>query len=634
MTSSTSVTIDWSATSQHSFVQLGNHETTQDYLHNPIEDSVSDNFTDYKITTNTPTLSHTPTSQSIDNSFLISFKKFHVTRIHKAGYNKIYKFRRSKSFFFEVVDHCLDTNEIHLKIHTNDYLMSTTPIRFYFGIYIPCDHSIKSKDLPIAPSSCAVPSPIVMSNNRYGCGLHFFEKYQEKTVFTRNNNGEMISHNHRQDKKSHANLIFERWQKKETKIISSLRTGISYNSRYIVCNSLQSVKAGRTHIYNKLMNNFQHTPSNNPRTAAKQKQRFERSCRRVLKEQVIKPGAVSNVASKLAAAKKCNFLFLPSQKFTRRVNHLHYKKINEVPAQKDYTFTIPQYFPRKIKEKTISNIRTTSTIDDSNVLMTSLGDTVYSVSPYNPIPNMFIPVKYRDIIPPDPIYDDSGSFIIPGSREWFTFMYQLDLKTRDERAAKAEEARMAKVLADLEEATKAQELRQIKAQEECALELERIRLAEETRRNADALYYGSSSKHVNFRLRNVKLLTSWNNTFHNEMSNPCTLPIQKKKNKKKKQQVLKEEIDSFLINYPGVLTTEDYKPSVTRTFVTYMGTSTPLHPYTSDDTKEIEKRLLKRDVDKNSNIPSYQGTSKRSCLDSPLASDSKQAGPSNSNNTI
>jgi hypothetical protein len=177
-----------------------------------------------------------------------------VTRIHKAGYNKIYEFRRSKSFFFEIVDHCLDTNEIHLKIHTNDYLMSTTPIRyqstsvlpnakyqiskglqhffsaqrviprriqkkyfdmirqklldhitfiksregkrndrnmitktffnfsykkyrFYFGIYIPCDHSIISKDLPIAPSSCVVPSPIVKSNNRHGCGLHFFEKY-------------------------------------------------------------------------------------------------------------------------------------------------------------------------------------------------------------------------------------------------------------------------------------------------------------------------------------------------------------------------------------------------------------------------------------------------------------------------
>jgi hypothetical protein len=66
----------------------------------------------------------------------------------------------------------------------------------------------------------------------------------------------MISYNHQQDKMSHANLIFERWRNKETKIISSLQTGISYNSRYIVCNSLQSIKAGRTHIYNKLMNNF------------------------------------------------------------------------------------------------------------------------------------------------------------------------------------------------------------------------------------------------------------------------------------------------------------------------------------------------------------------------------------------
>uniref|UniRef100_U9U6U3 Uncharacterized protein n=1 Tax=Rhizophagus irregularis (strain DAOM 181602 / DAOM 197198 / MUCL 43194) TaxID=747089 RepID=U9U6U3_RHIID len=30
--------------------------------------------------------------------------------------------------------------------------------------------------------------------------------------------------------------------------------------------------------------------------------------------------------------------------------------------------------------------------------------TPYTVAPYHPIPDMFIPHKYRDIIPPDPIW--------------------------------------------------------------------------------------------------------------------------------------------------------------------------------------------------------------------------------------
>ncbi|CAB5199540.1 unnamed protein product [Rhizophagus irregularis] len=38
---------------------------------------------------------------------------------------------------------------------------------------------------------------------------------------------------------------------------------------------------------------------------------------------------------------------------------------------------------------------------------------------------MFILHKYQNIIPKDPIYDNNGNFIVPGSREWFTYMYNL-----------------------------------------------------------------------------------------------------------------------------------------------------------------------------------------------------------------
>ncbi|CAB5199543.1 unnamed protein product [Rhizophagus irregularis] len=55
---------------------------------------------------------------------------------------------------------------------------------------------------------------------------------------------------------------------------------------------------------------------------------------------------------------------------------------------------------------------------------------------------MFIPVKYRDIILPDPVYDDNGSFIIPRSREWFTFMYKLEINTCEARLKQAKEAEL------------------------------------------------------------------------------------------------------------------------------------------------------------------------------------------------
>ncbi|POG74276.1 hypothetical protein GLOIN_2v1839388 [Rhizophagus irregularis DAOM 181602=DAOM 197198] len=54
-----------------------------------------------------------------------------------------------------------------------------------------------------------------------------------------------------------------------------------------------------------------------------------------------------------------------------------------------------------------------------------------TTEPYNPIPNMFIPEKYRDIIPKDPIYIDDR-FITPGSREWFTYMYNLEKSIREQ----------------------------------------------------------------------------------------------------------------------------------------------------------------------------------------------------------
>ncbi|PKK69758.1 hypothetical protein RhiirC2_866558 [Rhizophagus irregularis] len=280
MTSSNSIVIDWSSSSStHSFIRIDDPSFSQNNSLYPTPDfdshtSLNNNNDGYPIKdfSHISSISLTTTPPNVDNSFLISFKKFHVTRIHKAGYNKIYEFRRSKSFFFEIVDHHLDTNQLHLRIHTNDYLMSTTPIkyhstsalpnakyqiskglqhffssqkviprriqkkyfdmirqklldritfiksreskinnkntttktffnfsykryRFYFGIFIPCDHKIEAKGLSIPPRFCEVPCPIVMSDNRHGCGLHFFYKYPAAIAFVRNEHGDLIPKN-------------------------------------------------------------------------------------------------------------------------------------------------------------------------------------------------------------------------------------------------------------------------------------------------------------------------------------------------------------------------------------------------------------------------------------------------------
>lgn len=76
-------------------------------------------------------------SSSSTFSFLVSFEHFHVIPVSQAGSNKIYKSRRSRSFFFEVIDQIHDTNEIHLKIYTNDYHMSKTPIRYSSTSMLP-----------------------------------------------------------------------------------------------------------------------------------------------------------------------------------------------------------------------------------------------------------------------------------------------------------------------------------------------------------------------------------------------------------------------------------------------------------------------------------------------------------------
>ncbi|EXX74793.1 hypothetical protein RirG_047790 [Rhizophagus irregularis DAOM 197198w] len=47
--------------------------------------------------------------------------------------------------------------------------------------------------------------------------------------------------------------------------------------------------------------------------------------------------------------------------------------------------------------------------------ITSSDQLIPTVAPFNSIPIMFVPMKYRNIIPSQPIYNDKGDFIVLGS---------------------------------------------------------------------------------------------------------------------------------------------------------------------------------------------------------------------------
>ncbi|PKK79001.1 hypothetical protein RhiirC2_705367 [Rhizophagus irregularis] len=245
-----------------------------------------------------------------NNPLKISFSKFHVTLPRRSGYNKIYEIRRSKSFFFELDDHPQNTNDIHLKIHTNDYHMKTKPISYNNTSTIP--------------------------NAKYQISLY-----------------------------------------------------------------------GNKHMYRKRLSNFQLQQSKHPVVKKKQVARFLRACRRVFKIKEHNPPDLYRHRS---------------QYVNKPVKHLTY---NHGLVSDVYNFRTPHYY-KTSNHVTLRADGRQTTISQARLSPAYLSTAGYPwVQPYQPYPNMFIPYKYRDIIPKDPLYTDTGDYIVPGSCTWFTYMSEL-----------------------------------------------------------------------------------------------------------------------------------------------------------------------------------------------------------------
>ncbi|PKB97456.1 hypothetical protein RhiirA5_433121 [Rhizophagus irregularis] len=204
------------------------------------------------------------------------------------------------------------------------------------------------------------------------------------------------------DKPSHANLLYHRWLSGQPKHNYSKRTGISYISSIHARDAKSIINLGNKFMYRKVLSNFRRIFSPNPHVQQKQEKRFIRSCRRVFNKIYLPPGPLI------------------------------------VPNPEDYPFLIPFYTKhQRIENKTWKNINSLKKHLDPNTRPSISSDPPTPIEPYNPIPNMFIPEKYRDIISEDPIYVND-QFIISGSREWFTYMYNLEKSTREQEVIDTE----------------------------------------------------------------------------------------------------------------------------------------------------------------------------------------------------
>ncbi|EXX76955.1 hypothetical protein RirG_028280 [Rhizophagus irregularis DAOM 197198w] len=302
-------------------------------------------------------------------------------------------------------------------IHTRTFFNFTyKKYRFYLGLYIPCHHLSPTPGIGPRPSSCAVPAPFVMSKCRRACVMHqhtFFKSNLYHNIRIDNNDTRIINASGVvNSKQSHGNLLHQRWNNRVKKKIYSNRLGISYDSSYHARNVSSVLKHNNTHMYRKRLDNFSPKYSDNDKTKKRQETRFARLCKRIFNKP--EHNRRNTTRHQLNTARRYRFLFLPSQYINKPIKHLIYTHGLDYP---NYGFVTPYRIDREDKEKKLISSMTFTNPHSQEVY--------HTVAPYRPFPDMFIPHKYRNIIPKDPIYDNTGNFIIPGSREWFTYMHNL-----------------------------------------------------------------------------------------------------------------------------------------------------------------------------------------------------------------
>ncbi|CAG8680866.1 hypothetical protein GLOIN_2v1765013 [Rhizophagus irregularis DAOM 181602=DAOM 197198] len=294
-----------------------------------------------------------------------------------------------------------------------------------------------------------------------------------------------------------------------------------------------------------------------------------------------------------------------------------YKHAFTEPNAEDYPFLVPFYAKRHPNDNKIwTNIKRLSKHLNQPTPPPIVIDSPQPIEPYNPVPNMFIPEKYRNIIPKDPIYVNDR-FIIPGSREWFTYMYNLEISIR-EKVEQEENEKLERFEREVAQSIKSgYEANRVRWKQ---YDLNRITLLEkeQEKERQEVMYYGTSVKHLKARKESIKSLTDSSNDFHNYIPDH----LKKKKLLKdagQKRQNINRNLKKFLKNHN------------LRHHLNFFDTIyDPL--VVLDDTATLESRPNKRNMDNSRIFMSLNNDSpsKRSHPAPIEENDSVVAGPSNS----
>ncbi|CAB4384021.1 unnamed protein product [Rhizophagus irregularis] len=250
-----------------------------------------------------------------------------------------------------------------------------------------------------------------MSDFRRACVIHqpqFFQNDVYKNIKTRNDKSKpkrppTIVNN----KRYHANLLYNQWSKNEKKTIISRRLGISYEQTIHARVDNETRRTFNKHMYKKKLFNFSLCRSNNTHVSKAQKTCFERAKRRIFNSKEHNPQ--NRRHHRLITSQRYRFLYTASQSINKPIKHLQYTHGWDLS---NYKFRIPL--------SKCSLPQRSLVIEDVSFMNPTL-----TVDPYNPIPVIPFPEKFNKIIPKDPIYNKQGVYIFPGSREWFTYMHDL-----------------------------------------------------------------------------------------------------------------------------------------------------------------------------------------------------------------
>ncbi|PKB95270.1 hypothetical protein RhiirA5_437036 [Rhizophagus irregularis] len=382
-----------------------------------------------------------------------------------------------------------------------------------------------------------------MSDFRHACIIHqplFFKNDAYKDIKPRKINSNapprICNINH---KSYHADHLYDRWRKNEKKTVISRRLGISFAQTLHARMDNSTRKTFNKHMYKKKLSDFSVCRSDNTHVNKAQKIHFERAKRRVFNSKEYNPH--NRKHHRLITAQRYRFLYTPLQIINKPIKHLQY---THGWVQLKYNFQIPLR----------SNYLPPPTVLSEDV---SFMNPVLMVEPYNPIPDMFFPAKYKNIIPKDLIYNEQGVFIIPGSREWFTYMYNLHINLPPPL-------------------TKA-EKRALKRREN---DIRLINIYRE-----DARFYGTSFNRLNWLRVTAKSLTDLTNLFDSMM----------KTNIENYQNIrdpdLRTHIHSSMVNHASRLS---YRSQKHREIVKNSSIPSGAPEDTSDATIELEKRPKKR----------------------------------------